>query len=235
MVDWRRLGAVFMAAAFLAGCSDEDGPFSPGRDLTQPPDAAQATLVCQVDLNAGSMACTPDSPTLPDGVSAAVLGGQGEYVLLESDNIAYDEAAQIFSADVTVRNLLTQTLGTADGATIDPAGIRVFFVEPPATTGGTGEVMVANADGVETFVGSDSPYFQYDQALSPGKVSLPRSWQFSVPSTIVKFTFMVGVAAETADEEGVEPGLRFNARTISAAGINSSGLTLSGAAYCWGS
>lgn len=229
-----RVGAVFMVAAVLAGCVQDEGPLAPGRDLTPGPDAVQAALVCQVSVKAESMACIPESPTLPDGVAGVVIGGQGEYVLLESSNVDYDEDNGLFSADVTVRNLLTQALGTADGASIDGDGIRVFFVEPPMVTAGSGVVSVANEDGHDTFIGSNSPYFKYAQVLTPGKVSLPRTWKFNVPSTVTTFTFKVYVAAEAANEAGIEPGLHFAARTISASAYHSCGLTIAGTAYCWG-
>src|SRR5690606_12522227 len=97
-----------------------------------------------------------------------------------------------------------------------------------------GVVEVANPDGSDTFIESETPYFRYDQALSPGQVSLPSNWQFNVPTSVTEFTFSVAVAARAADEEGIEPGLHFAARTISAGGAHSCGLTLKGDAYCWG-
>ena len=108
MLSSCRAGAVFMVAVVLAGCTQEDGPLSPEGDLTPWPDAAQAALVCQVDVRAGSMECIPESPSLPEGVAGAVLGGQDKYVMLESSNVTVQfvrdaRSPQIHTHDFVLR------------------------------------------------------------------------------------------------------------------------------------
>src|SRR5690606_23118638 len=142
--------------------------------------------------------------------------------------------SQVFSADISIRNLLDQTLGSSDGSTRDPNGVRIFFVSAPGVTDGSGSVTVKNAEGRGDFSGTDQPYFQYDQALTPGGRSLPRTWEWEVPGTVEKFTFLVGVDAKLADEGALNPGIRFVAQRIAADTQHTCVLDISGKAYCWG-
>ena len=229
----RRKVWVAGAALLLAGCMEEHEPL--GLEQEPGPEAPQGALTCEVNVRGGSLSCTPMQPKLPAGASGVVIGGQGINVLLESTNVSYDDVSEVFSADVTVRNLLTQALGTTDGSTIDPDGVRVFFHTLPAVTVGSGVVTVKNADGTAVFTALPAPYFQYDQVLSPGKISLPRNWQWDVPASVETFTFTVYVSAAAAAEQDIEAGLSIDAKTIGAGEVYSCGLTVSGAAYCWGS
>jgi len=234
MLRWREAGLLLALSAVAGGCGEVGEPMAPARTTSPDADAAWTYLTCSAEVGASTLSCAPNDPATPDGVAAAVLGGQGVYVLLESSNVKYDEAAETFSADVTVRNLLTQALGTADGATVHPDGIRVFFHNAPAVTQGTGTVTVANADGEDTFISTNTEYFQYSQALASGKRSLPKTWQWHVPSTVESFTFVVGIAGATPDEATIEPGLPVEARTLGAGSNFSCALVLGGGAYCWG-
>jgi len=210
----------------------DGGPI--GLDRPQEPETARGAFTCQVDVRGGNLTCKAEAASLPAGASGVILGGQGTYVLLASTNVKYDAGAEVFSADVTVRNLLTQALGTADGTNLHPDGVRVFFHTAPAVTQGTGVVTVKNADGTAVFTGSSTPYFQYSQVLSPGKVSLPRTWEWNVPSTVGTFTFTVYVSAAAPQETVIEPGLRIDVRTITSGNGYSCGLTPDGKAWCWG-
>src|SRR5690606_35831095 len=134
------IGAVFLGSALLAACEREDGPLSPGPETAPELETVQATFVCHADLKTESIGCVPQTPALPDGTSGALIGGQGTYIHLEAANVSYDAGNERFSAVVTVRNLLTQPLGTSDGETVDGEGIRVFFVELPVATEGSGVV-----------------------------------------------------------------------------------------------
>lgn len=230
---------VMAGAALLLsfGCAQVDGPLGVERTGGQDPRSVQATLTCTVATRTASLHCNTLSASLPGGVSGALIGGQGTYLLLESSNVRYDAGSAIFAAEVTVRNFLTQTLGAIvedEAVSVDPEGIRVFFLDEPQVTGGIGEVVVANPTGHGAFTSTDQAYFQYDQALSPGQRSLPQEWQWQVPGTVEGFSFTVGVSARVVDEGAVNPGLRFVAGAISAGVSHTCVLTLDGAAYCWG-
>jgi len=225
------------ALVFLAACAHDYGPIGPAVD--EAPTEVQAALECRVDVPRASMVCIPEQPAPAAGVAGAIVGGQDEYIFLESSNVEY--AGGVFSANVTVRNLITQTLGTEDGLTPHPAGVRVFFHRLPTVTksNGPGEVTLREvggqvADGVATFTSANQPYYQYSQVLAPGKVSLPRTWQFEIPATVEEFTFGVYVSARVANEKEIVDGLKFRAQTIAAGSNHTCALNMTGQLYCWG-
>lgn len=225
-----RILAVPVAALLLMGCS-EDGPVAP----LQPGKGDGVQLLsCQVDIRSGSLSCAGDGVSLGDGGVGAVLGGQGVYVELTSRNVAYDAGSEVFSAEVSIRNMINQVIGTADGTSPAPEGVRIFFTADPVAVAGSGDVTVRNHDGTADFTAAGQPYFQYSQALAPGRTSLWRTWEWNVPSTVDRFTFEVGVSAPVADEPNIEPGFDFLAHTIAADSLHTCALDYSGQAWCWG-
>jgi len=231
MRELRKAWVLSAGVLAVAGCVDE-GPVEPVETGAA---EAVAYLSCQADLRTGDISCGGSEAGLEGGALGAIIGGQGVYVLLTSNGVAYDEGSEVFRADVTVKNLGNQVIGTADGATPHTDGIRIFFVEAPATTSGAGVVAVRNADGTGSFTGNDQPYFQYKQALAPGRTSLPKTWEWDVPSTVERFSFLVGVAAELADDDGFQPaGIDFIAQTLTTDTLHSCAIDYSGQAWCWG-
>src|SRR5690606_37515361 len=140
-------------------------------------------------------------PELPTGASAIIVGGQGENVRLSSSDVKYDVGAHLFSAAVTVENLILQALGTEDGETEAAEGVRVFYHSLPAVTGGEGVVAVANADGHDLFTGTGQPYDRYEM-LEAGQVSAPRTWTWAVPETVESFDFSFFVSAPVQYPDG---------------------------------
>src|SRR5207302_650788 len=188
-----------LALLVFAACSD--------RQVAGPmvrPVLTGRVLSCTADVGARTLSCT--ALTAPSaqggrGISAdLILGGQGTYVALRSSNVSYN-GTSTFQADVTVENLTAQPLGTPDGSTV--SGVKVFFYSGPTVTGGTGTVTVANPDGTGAFTGTNQPYFFYNQTLATAQVSAAKTWQWSVPSTVVTFTFQVLVDASAPQEHTV--------------------------------
>src|SRR5690606_32281727 len=128
----------------------------PGSDIDGRSADLKSTLTCQVSVRSGEVSCGAAEGALGGGASPAVIGDQGLHVQLESSNIRYDAGSQVFSADISIRNLLDQTLGSSDVSTRDPNGVGIFFVRAPGVTEGRGSVPVTNADGRGDFWGPDS-------------------------------------------------------------------------------
>ncbi len=182
-----------LATAPLAGCADTRALGPDGEPALLPSAAVQA-FDCVATL-AGNVRCDPLTGST-GGASGLVIGGQNVYLTLTSSNAFYDAGTEIFQFDVTVQNLLNEAIGTPDGTVPDPQGIQVFFYQGPTTTGGTGSVSVANADGTGFFLAADQPYFAYAEVLAKDQVSAAKTWQFSVPGTVTSFSFRVYVETD---------------------------------------
>src|SRR5690349_4073691 len=185
--------AVCACAVLGVACHDHI-PTAPHR-VTGPSDQI---VTCQANVGARTVSCgasgAPVGSATTSGFAAdRIVGGQNTNLLLKSTNVSYDATAQIFQADVTVQNLMTPTLGTADGNTV--SGVKVFFHAGPNVVSGSGTVTVANADGTDTFTGTNQPFFLYSEMLPTGKTSAAKTWQWAVPTTVTSFTFQVLVSA----------------------------------------
>jgi hypothetical protein len=195
------VSAILLAVA-TAACTDRNPAALPDVPAPTPPPSVVAMLTCTVSVADAGVACRAPDAAAPSGVSAAIIGGQGEYVRLASTGASYDSTASTFRMDVTVQNLTEQALGTSNGTTPHADGVRVFFSTPPAATVGTGPVEVANADGEAFYTAAAQKYFQYSGILAPGDTSAAREWRFSVPRTVSFFSFGVYVAAPVRAETG---------------------------------
>lgn len=221
---WAAL-SLTLTAGLAAGCREAVRPEAAPVVLT-PPARSSELLQCTVRVKERDMGCT--TPTAAGGASRnIIMGNQGVYVRLVTvpGSVSWSSQTEILQADVTVQNLIEQTLGTLDGTTLDPGGVRVFFASGPTTTSGSGDVTVANASGIGTFTEAAQPYFQYDEMLATNVTSAAKTWQFNTPSTVGTFTFTVYVSTEVQWPQGyvtVTP----NPREISAGAT----LQLTGAA-----
>ncbi len=183
------------AMGALAACSDQQ-PLAGSRETIAMP--ASSRILQGFDCTASpanGVSCRPASGGA-GGASAAIIGGQGVNVQLTSTNLAYDSATEIYQFDVTVKNLMKETLGSPDGVIADPEGIRLFFHTGPTVTGGTGTASVNNADGEDTFTAGNQPYFTYNEILATNAVSASRTWKLNVPTTATNVAFQVYVESD---------------------------------------
>jgi hypothetical protein len=185
----RLLASLVLGAVVLGACADAGQPVG-ARD--QPALKLPATALMELECtgSAAGISCAPARPRL-GGASGVIYGGQNMYVRLSSSNSSYDAGTETFSVDVTVQNLMNEAIGTPDGVTPDPDGIRVFVSQQPYSTSGPGEVIVANADGTDFFTEANQPFYRYSEILDKDEVSGSKTWQFNKPPAATTFSFKV--------------------------------------------
>lgn len=238
------IAATAVAVMLIASCTDIlVNPSRPTAPTPTPPPIAKpepidtagsgvrlAAVPCVATVATRTVTCGVPQSTPPSGVAAdIIIGGQNRYLTLASSNVDYDVAGQQMSFNVTIRNLIPQAIGTTDGSTPAPTGIRVFFQENPHATAGTGAITFANSDGEDTFLASGQAFFQYNHVLQQFQVSPAKTWVFNVPPTVESFAFLVYVSAPVQYPDGfivvsgnqnVKSGLErtYTARILSAVG-----------------
>lgn len=206
-----RRRALFLAGLFAAvSCSDAGNPAGPEtrpRPAPEPEDIVQA-LSCTVSVVAEQMSCVPKTPGT-GAASGLIIGGSNGYnVFLTASN--FSNTADSLSFDVTVQNLIGQALGTVDGTTPDPDGMRLFFYPDPTVTPGPGPTtnFLIYSDGSATFLGGSSDYFQYPpQVLPTGATAPAERWSFETEN-VQSFAFEVYVSTKVQFPKGwldIEP------------------------------
>jgi hypothetical protein len=202
----RRTAAAALGALLLAAACTDRSPVTPepqpGETPANPPGRPVhlVAVSCTVDVAAGTSRCD-DAPNPGTAATDLILGGQNRYVNLDLGAVHYDVNTQSYQMEVRVRNLIPQSLGTTDGTTLDPNGVRVFLQAGPNVKTGTGNVTLAS-DGVGTFTASNQQYFQYNQVLDQFETSSARTWQFTMPATVTAFSFTAYVSAAVQFPDG---------------------------------
>ncbi|SOD04025.1 hypothetical protein SAMN05216486_1222 [bacterium JGI 053] len=177
----------FVATALAlsaAACGDSTAP-APLHGPGEAPGPAAQRLLCSVDVATRVISCAPQASA--GGARANRTLGSGTDIQVTSGNVAV--TADTFAFDLAVTNHFPYPIGTQDGVNPDPDGIRVFFVDGIHTTGGTGQVTVANADGATAFTAANQAYFAYPGILSPGAATAPRRWKLQFDPGVQTFSF----------------------------------------------
>ena len=196
----RRRGSSLLAAALAlaaAACADRANPLAPtpggpGGGTPGKPVTLQA-LACTASRTALSVRCEPLKPEAGDA-RGIIVGNQGVYVQVTTSNVAYNAGTGQFTFNTTLQNLIEQPLGTTDGTTLDPGGIKIFFHSGPTVTSGTGVASVV-PDGFGTFTATGQPYYQYNEVLPKLDVSAAHAWTLVMPPTVETFSFLLYVSA----------------------------------------
>lgn len=199
---YQRLRPAFAGLLLLAVSAACDGG-GPTAATPEPEPAVQVSrLDCTVTVAEGALSCRSAAPSLGDA-KGLIVGGQGSYVFLQASNHTYDGGDQVFSIDVTVQNLLQQALGTTDGTTLDPAGVRVLFdVEPYVGGGDMGAEVSLLGEERGFLLRANQAYFQYDEVLQPNQTSGAKTWEFSMPPSVTSLRFIVYVMAPVPHPTG---------------------------------
>jgi Bacterial Ig-like domain (group 2) len=191
----RSLAPRLAAVLLLAACGEAGHPLDTG---APPPAQAVQALDCVVSLRDPGMRCDSPAPGT-GGASGAILGGQNNFVALSSAGMQV--SGDTILLDVTIRNLLDQALGTADGQTVAGGGVRVFFEAEPVSQPVGISGAVANASGYGWFTDIDQPYFEYPQVLWPDSTSPPLRWRMVYAPGADRVTFRVYVQAPLQFED----------------------------------
>ncbi|HYR11058.1 MAG TPA: lamin tail domain-containing protein [Longimicrobium sp.] len=181
------VASMILAAAALVACSDQ--PVG-GRTSPEAGDGLQAFDCRAVLTGTPRVSCTSATPGT-GGASGVIYGGQNVYVTLTSTNLSYDAGTEIFQFDATVQNLMNEAIGTPDGVTPAPNGIRVFFADEPSNG-----VTVSEPSGTAFFTSPNQAYHEYSEILDKDEVSSSKTWKFQVPSGVTSFSFGVLIDTE---------------------------------------
>ena len=125
----------------------------------------------------------------------------GSAAIMYISGVWYDASAEQLHFTARVFNSSPQPLGTTDGTTPHPEGVRVFFPSNPWVLIGEGEVSAADSSDVAMFDGSWRPFYQYDGVI-PRHGSSTRHWTLNVPATVDSFHVDLGVAAAVPKPNG---------------------------------
>jgi hypothetical protein len=189
------LGAALTFAA--AACADRANPLAPtpgpGTGTPGAPITVQA-LECSASRAALTVRCSPLRPNQSGASGNIIVGSQGVFVQVTTSGVAYNAGTGQFTFNTTLQSLIEQPMGTTDGTTLDPSGIRIFFHSGPNVTSGTGVASVL-PDGFATFTAAGQPYYQYNQVLASGATSAAKAWTLIMPPTVLTFDFLLYVSA----------------------------------------
>jgi len=217
-------GTPLLAAALAlaaAACTDRADPLGPGQRPGGPagppgePVTLQA-LQCVASREQLSVRCEPLKPQEGDVHGDIIVGSQGVFMQVTTSNVNYNSGTGQFTFNATLGNLIQQPIGTTDGTTLDPNGIRIFFHSGPTVLTGTGVASVV-PDGFGTFTAAGQPYYQYNQVLANGVTSAAKTWTLVMPPTVLTFSFLLFVSAPVeypngyVDTDGNLPGASFGA------------------------
>lgn len=223
------------ALAGLAACSD-------GSPTTAapapPPQRVEVAFDCSVTVATRAMRC---SEARTQGSGRGNLFPGSPYIQLSSRNIHSDSGQSYYTFELAVRNLIPQKLGTTDGTTVAPGGIRIFIESGPTVTSGAG-TMTVNPDGVDAFTNVNQPFYEYDEVLADGVQSSFKTWTFTLTPTVLSFSFALRVSAPVQYPNGwvvISPDSSYvpadDESNLTATAYNALGVVMSGPTFTWSS
>ena len=199
-----------VVAASLLACSDNANMIAPRPASTSGGKASRSALYCTATVHPQTVTCTPVGGNGAAAAAAAashihrnvIVGKQFVYVTLALNSFAFNSGTGIFSFNATIQNLMTQPIGTQNGASVAGGGVNVFFTNGPFVACGTGTVS-AIGTSTGTFTASGQQYYQYNQIIKSDSVSASKAWQFQLSTNVCGFNFFVEVSADMPAEGSV--------------------------------
>jgi hypothetical protein len=198
-----------LVAALVLASACSDDPVAPLR--TQEPVYITSEYVCTVEVAAGTTQCELAFAS-PDGLLLDLVLGSPYVYIVSSGTASY--RAQPANEDTTtvnmaVRNQAVQPIGTTDGISAHPSGVRMLFSSGPTITAvnsGTiagSTIQVNNPDGTGTFGTYVSrPYYEYSGILANGNTSAAKSVRFIYSANVKTFSYGLRVSAPVQYEQG---------------------------------
>jgi hypothetical protein len=205
----QKFAIILLLSAAAVACTDES-PTPPTKavDTEKPakdPSSQLVVLTCEASRSKLTVKCAEpqlgSKKSLDGPVADIIYGGQNTFVTVTSSNVAYNNLTGRFTFDVTLKNLLQQPIGTTDGTTPAPTGVRVFFSSGPTVTGGSG-IAAPVPDGVATFTAGGQPFYQYDGILANNATSPAKTWTIIIAPTVDTFTFILFISSPVQFPDG---------------------------------
>lgn len=249
----QKFALILLLSAAAVACTEESA--APSAKAVEPegpsydPRSQMTVLSCVASKSKLTVTCSAPqlgTKNVKGGpVTDIIYGGQNTFITVTSSNVAYNSGTGRFTFDVTIKNLLSQSIGTTDGTTPAPTGVRMFFASGPTVTGGSG-IIAPVPDGFGTFTAAGQPFYQYDGILAENATSAPKTWTIIIAPTVDTFAFILFCSAPVQypngyiEINGQSPGALFgdlhpgSSTLLSGVVLNQLGQVIPGAVITWG-
>jgi Glycoside hydrolase family 44 len=182
---------------------------------------ASAQIACDIDRATGTVHCETagitavPAPETDSSGTAIVLRAQHADVSVQTANAVW--TADTVAFDATIRNLAGQPIGTVDGRSADPRGLRIRWVTPDVTDApddtvsrAVAELVAPQSSGAGSPAASavDSPArFSTDAAavvamLDSGETSVPLRIRLRIPGNAAHARFAMVIHAPVQHPNG---------------------------------
>jgi hypothetical protein len=171
---------------------------------------------CTVDVEENTQSCGTPRPAGGAAADLLLANPSVNFVTTGAVTLRANPANEdTTQANLAVKNNILQPIGTIDGTTAAPNGVRVFFHDGPRVTAvKTGALASANvrlegSDGTADFAGPDGEtpqtgkaYIQYNGVVATNATSAARMWRFVYTPNTKSFRYAVTVSAPVQFEHG---------------------------------
>ena len=170
------------------------------------PPAASHSIRCVVTRQNASIQCISDAgtPTPPPDVdpsgTALILRSQGNDVNLLADSVQW--AGDTVTVGLAVQNVAAQALGTSDGATADPRGIRIVESNDSTPTSGESDSTVKASIVSTRQPGATSSGIRIVEVVAAGRTSAWHQLRLLVPRGAVRAVAALVVIAPVRQPHG---------------------------------